>query len=261
MGLTETKASIAAKINRGVTFLVAVMRALGQQLRGIKFPRAEVWLSLFTLALVLETGISLGILNQTDTALHRTAQAAKNANETNVAIQRATIVPTTTEISFFGEVSQGQKIWQVAPVWINSGGTISPSVKMLSLTGTFDASDTVPPLPDVLRSRKVIDFFLGPKERSYATGINLPASVMNLIANRKLDAQIFGVVAYSDIFKGRHITMSCQLLDLPNIDFNSVVFTQPASLGVTRRCDKYNCTDDQCAGYKGTTPIPLDFFP
>ena len=136
-----------------------------------------------------------------------------------------------------------------------------PSLKMLSFTGTLDASDTVPALPDMLGSLRVVDSFLGPKERSYATGIKLPASVMNLIANRKLDAQIFGVVAYSDIFMGKHITMSCLLLDLPDIDFHSAAFTQPTSVGVTRRCDKYNCTDDQCAGYKGTTPIPLDFFP
>lgn len=63
--------------------ILALTRLFDWFQRHGSFPAADFWLALFTLALVVETAISLYILDKTDTALHSAALAADDANKLN----------------------------------------------------------------------------------------------------------------------------------------------------------------------------------
>ena len=68
----------------GLAVLIfALSRSLEWMQQHRRFPPPEFWVALFTVALAVETGISLYILDRTDTALHSAAQAAADANKLN----------------------------------------------------------------------------------------------------------------------------------------------------------------------------------
>jgi hypothetical protein len=88
-----------------------------QSLRGPRFPRAEIWLALFTGVLVIETGISLRLLSTSDEALNRAAEAADKSatisdrlREITEETDRAWVGPTNAAIDGSVEIDKPIKV-------------------------------------------------------------------------------------------------------------------------------------------------------
>jgi hypothetical protein len=151
-----------------------------------------------------------------------------------------------------------QKLWIIDGKWKNFGETPTRNLRTYNMI-TID--------PTKAKPIQFVDFgklglkptisIIAPHEEISGMSIGLSSDALNDASTGKMWIILKGVAVYQDIYDAPHITMRCQVLNLPHVDFGRI--EKGRQLPATAEaCADYNCADKECAKYK---PLIADLVP
>jgi len=89
---------------------------------------------------------------------------------------------------------------------------------------------------------------------------NFDATIMAKMEQRLRLLVIVSIAAYRDQFDKKHITMACNVPDIPRIDYFQASMETPFVMKMAD-CGQYNCIDEECRDYRGAPGVPRDVIP
>jgi hypothetical protein len=101
---------------------------------------------------------------------------------------------------------------------------------------------------------------LGPHQIRTASAFLFPGTSMERFEDGAASVAVIGIATYLDEFSNKRVTMFCQHLAVPAVDYLQGEANHPYTTTNTD-CDDYNCSDQDCAKYKGVSWLPADVIP
>lgn len=229
-----------------------------------------VVIGIFTILLVGVGYLQYSVLDSTD--------------ETQRVIQSAFIIPHTIEVEGQEKrLKDGANRWDINVSWENTGNTATRNLTIYSAwiakNGDLNPPPERPAFPNrksqpgdltiLFRSSQPVTIatagwpkpphktVLGPHQVRYISSISFDGNSMQRLQNGAATLAVAGLAIYEDQFAKRHLTMFCQEVVFPAIDYINGEAGKPY---VTKNpdCPEYNCTDEDCRKYKGANVLPDD---
>jgi hypothetical protein len=198
------------------------------------------------------------------------AKLLSDADKTQRVSIRAYLFPKRLEISTLGErdPSNSQLVWYVTPIWENSGNTPGTYSTIYTSFTKFEMKDGKPVSGEAVVANVDFsrfpksDISVGPHQEKSATAFEVDAGILNQVAQSKSAVTVVGMATYRDEFEGKHMTLFCQKIFPPKIDYLSPGDkTGPFPGRITMDCPILNCVDKQCRQYIGQAWVPKDVMP